>query len=179
MITINSEEIIHLLVSVVTISLTFSMFTIGSFPLVFLTVGLGFLVHEIGHRTVAKLFGAQAVYRAWSTGLMLAITMAVISFGRFIFAAPGSVYIYGKHLTRKETGIVALAGPLMNLLIAIVFRFFLTDLSFTYYGFQANIFLGIFNLMPFPPLDGAKVFEWSQSTWLLLFFFGIVLMFYP
>jgi len=65
---------------------------------------------------------------------------------------------------------VAAAGPGANLLIALVIglilRLFLPiissysmDLRF-YLGFivYVNIFLALFNLLPFPPLDGSKIF---------------------
>lgn len=175
MVKIDTSEITHLLVSVVTLSLAFSFYSLGAFPVVLLTMGLGFLVHELGHRTVAKMFGAQATYIAWTNGLMLAVLMAVISGGRFLFAAPGSVYIYGKNLSKMENGVVALSGPLLNMLLAVIF-FISTDFSFSYYGFRINAFLGTFNLLPFHPLDGAKVFEWSQALWLIAFVVGGVLL---
>ena len=71
-----------------------------------------------------------------------------------------------KHGTLK----VAIAGPGANLLIALVFglilRFFLPIISNysmilpSYLGFivYVNLFLALFNLLPFPPLDGSKIF---------------------
>jgi Zn-dependent protease len=65
---------------------------------------------------------------------------------------------------------VALAGPATNLLIAlilgIILRIFLQPLNnynpswpmFLGLIIYVNIFLGLFNLLPFPPLDGSKIF---------------------
>lgn len=60
--------------------------------------------------------------------------------------------------------IVALAGPLSNILIAVVFGLFLRfgifySLSepFAYIVF-INLVLAVFNLVPIPPLDGSKIF---------------------
>src|SRR4030067_285517 len=55
-----------------------------------ITVGLGFILHELGHRTLARRYGATAEFVASNSMLMLALAM---SFFGFIFAAPGAVVI--------------------------------------------------------------------------------------
>ncbi len=59
---------------------------------------------------------------------------------------------------------VAVAGPLTNLLIAIFFALFLrlmpfSDLNATLFGaiITTNIAFFLFNMIPFPPLDGSRV----------------------
>ena len=61
---------------------------------------------------------------------------------------------------------VALAGPLSNFLIAVIFSIVLrmaTLPEFWTYAFELvvyiNIILGLFNLIPIPPLDGSKVLK--------------------
>jgi Zn-dependent protease len=47
-------------------------------------------------------------------------------------------------------------------------------------GARLNLWLAAFNLLPFPPLDGFKVFSWKPAVWALValpslalsFFFG-------
>ena len=48
-----------------------------------LTVGIGFLLHEMGHRTVARHYGCFAEFRSFDSMLILAIIM---SFFGFVFA---------------------------------------------------------------------------------------------
>lgn len=69
------------------------------------------------------------------------------------------------------TALVSLAGPLMNFLIAIISSFIYVLISlnnngviileslatFFLYLMVINIGLGIFNLIPIPPLDGSKI----------------------
>jgi Zn-dependent protease len=168
----NRTEFIHILISVITISLAFSLAFIQSFPLVFFTVGLGFIMHEMGHRAVAKRFGCIAQYRAWMEGLVLALIMAFATGGRFIFAAPGAVYIYKPGLTRRENGMISAAGPMMNILLGVFFLWFFMGTSFpefAQWGFKVNMFLALFNLVPFGPLDGAKVLEWNRTVWAIMF----------
>lgn len=167
-------EVIHIVISVVTISLAFSMFFLSSLPVVFLTVGCGFILHELAHKFVAIRYGCVARYRAWVEGLVLALVFAVVTQGRFIFAAPGAVYIYKQGLTRRENGIISLAGPLTNFLLGLGFAFLLLvpspDVQLVgFMGFYVNMFLAFFNLIPVPPLDGSKVISWSVPAWLILF----------
>ena len=94
--------------------------------------------------------------------------MLAVAFG-FVFAAPGAVYIYGRHLTREQNGKIAIAGPLANYALAIAFFLLLqgspSAQGFLAYGAQVNLFLAFFNLLPFGPLDGAKVYHWNRAAW--------------
>jgi len=172
------EELSHIVISVVTISLAFAIAWTGSteftpefaaeFITIMLTVGVGFILHELAHKYVAQNYGAFAQYRAWTVGLGLAVAMAV--FLGFVFAAPGAVYIYGRHLTAEQNGRIALAGPLTNgalvlAFIALGFAFpSLAGLAKT--GANVNAFLGFFNMLPFFPMDGQKVYSWNPQAWL-------------
>ncbi len=172
------EELSHIVISVVTISLAFAIdwtgsteFTslfAGTFLLILATVGSGFILHELAHKYVAQKYGAFAEYRSWTIGLGLAVAMAV--FTGFVFAAPGAVYIFGNHLTREQNGRIALAGPLTNAFLVLAFVAVgilaphLAGLAKT--GASVNAFLGFFNLLPFFPMDGQKVFAWNSSVWL-------------
>jgi Zn-dependent protease len=37
-----------------------------------------------------------------------------------------------------------------------------------YYWLGANLFLGLFNMLPFGPLDGLKVKDWNESAFYLV-----------
>lgn len=185
----KSEEAMHITVSVVTISLAFAILFSGTtefssefatvFVKVFFTVGLGFILHELAHKYVAQSYGAFAEYKSWTTGLILAIVMAV--FLGFVFAAPGAVYIYGPHLSREKNGKIALAGPVTNLVLALGFialGFLLPELQgLARMGASVNAFLGVFNMIPFHPLDGQKVFAWSPKAWAAAMLLLIVVLF--
>jgi len=115
--------------------------------------------------------GKHAEFRAWQFGLIFAILSAFVG---FIFAAPGAVYIYG-NITRKQNGYISIAGPAVNIVVALFFGLIafavpngIVNLTGTI-GFQINMFLAMFNLIPFGPLDGVKVFVWSKTVWLVTF----------
>lgn len=134
-----------------------------------LTVGVGFLLHELGHKVVAVRFGQVAEFRADYRMLGFALLAAPLG---ILFAAPGAVYHRGR-LTSRENGLVALAGPLVNVVLAVGFLALalaggplgaLGDL-----GFRINLFLAAFNMIPWGPLDGRKVLAWSPAVFAVAF----------
>jgi Zn-dependent protease len=188
---LKQAEIIDLTVSWLTISAAFAFVFSGGlggllnfgkffiiFPISTIAVGTGFIFHELAHRQVAIKFGAHAEYRAWNIGLVFALLSAFMG---FIFAAPGAVYIYGPHITRKQNGIISLAGPATNIAVAITFlllSLFLKGSNFIdliiMLGARINFFLAMFNLIPFGPLDGRKVFIWSPQIWGAFFAIALI-----
>ena len=136
------------------------------------TVGSGFVLHELSHKFVAQRYGYWAEFRMWPLGLVLALVTSLIG---FIFAAPGATYISGTNITKNENGKISLAGPLTNVAVAVVFLpiWLFSNSLFTWFlgfeGMYINIFLALFNLLPIMPLDGAKVFGWSRGRWAAVF----------
>jgi Zn-dependent protease len=136
-----------------------------------IAVSAGFILHEIGHRFVARRYGCFAEYTMWPVGLVVALAL---SFFGLILAAPGAVMIrpgvdqWGRAaLTKEKTGKISLTGPAMNLLLAIVFLILNIahpTLLFML-GARINTWLAIFNLIPFGPLDGYKIFHWDKRAW--------------
>ena len=144
-------------------------------------VSLGFVLHEIGHRYMARRFGFFAEYKMWRIGLLIALVGSL--FG-FIFAAPGAVNIYPRPAgystamtTGEKTGIISITGPAMNFILAIVFLiiYFIFPHVLFSLGARVNTWLAVFNLLPFGPLDGMKIYKWSRKIWFSAFVIGIIL----
>lgn len=134
------------------------------------TAGLGVILHELAHRVVARYFGATAHFVANDAMLVLSV---LVAFSGFLFAAPGAVWHSG-FLTKRQSGLVAAAGPATNIVLAILFLGALvvaqgvTDSPVIVYslflGFSINGVLGLFNMLPFGPIDGAKILSWSAPA---------------
>jgi Zn-dependent protease len=139
------------------------------FGVALLTVGVGFLLHELAHKVVAVRFGQVAAFRADYGMLFLAIMAGLAG---FLFAAPGAVVHRGR-ITDRENGLIALAGPVTNLGLAAVFLALemggpgILGVIGTQ-GLVINLLLAGFNMIPFGPLDGRKVLSWSLPVYLLV-----------
>jgi Zn-dependent protease len=147
---------------------------VTAFLVSLLTAGVGFLLHELAHKVVAVRYGQIAEFRADYSMLFLAVMSAFLG---FIFAAPGAVHHRGM-LTDREHGLIALAGPVSNLALAVVFLpIFVvgavggSDLFVLlgYRGILINLFLAAFNMLPFGPLDGRTVLDWDLGVFLAAF----------
>ncbi len=186
---VEEEEAKQILICVIAISLAFTIVYAGlgsafKYPKPFLfftalsvvTVGSGFILHEMAHKIVAIYYGAYARFQMWIQGLML---MFITSFFGFLFAAPGAVYIYSPRITKKENGLISIVGPVVNIVIALIFlalesikpvRFFFPffgePLHVWDFGAKINIILALFNMLPMFPLDGSKVFVWNKLIWI-------------
>lgn len=193
---IGRQEAFEMAVSILAIALALSFVTAGlaiePSRFIFLmaaftiTIGSGFVLHELAHKYVAIRYGAKARFSAWTLGLAGGLGLAVIPqiFGwrAPLFIAPGAVYIYSaRHISAKENGIISLAGPMANWAIAFAF----IALGFTFgsnviiagvadLGIRANMGLAMFNLLPIFPLDGSKVISWDWKIWLSAFAFSFI-----
>jgi Zn-dependent protease len=175
----SDEEKKHLMMAIGALTLAFTLLFYGfeglSFIIViglsFLAVITGFLLHEIGHKIVAQRYGCWAEFRAWPFGLLMAVFSAFIG---FLFAAPGAVYIRGP-LTKEENGKVSASGPLMNIAVATFLLPIWIFIPLIDEGrllismiLWLNLFIGGFNMIPIPPLDGSKIIRWNPGVWILL-----------
>jgi Zn-dependent protease len=182
----STTEVQQLIIAWLVLGFCFSassIFTPSLFPMMFiislLTVGSGFIFHELAHKFTAQKYGCWGEFRLWTFGLILAVLFALLSEGRFIFAAPGAVYIVPTIspfrmplLTKRENGVISISGPLMNLILAATFF----PLKYVggiigvigYLGSRVNLLLASFNLIPLGPFDGYKVFSWSPIAWAIV-----------
>lgn len=100
-------------------------------------------------------------------GSIIIPLMLIISGSSFLFAWAKPVPYNPNNLSDRKYGDakVAVAGPLANLAIALVFGLIwrlMPFISISFSGFIAmiiyiNLILMVFNLIPIPPLDGSKI----------------------
>lgn len=177
------------------------------------------ILHEIAHGFVAERLGDPTARLSGRLTLnpkshidpfmsLLLPLLLLLSGSSVIFGAAKPVPVDPFNLKdgRKDMALVALAGPLTNILLAIAAGFLLRVVSLPfvtgllpYFFFSIlylllstiatlNLLLTIFNLLPIPPLDGSKVFalllpEDKANVYLSLGSIGIFiilfLLFFP
>ncbi|HYE59895.1 MAG TPA: site-2 protease family protein [Candidatus Kapabacteria bacterium] len=136
------------------------------------------ILHEYMHGWVANQLGdPTAKYAGRLTldprvhidpigSILLPLVMFLASGGRFLFAYAKPVPYNPYNLRNQKWGptLVAFAGPLSNFVLAMVFGLFMQIGGFSPLMTEllgvivyANVLLGVFNLVPIPPLDGSKL----------------------
>lgn len=138
------------------------------------------VIHEMAHGYAANWLGDPTARLAGRLSpnplvhldpLMSVIVpgLLVITGSPFLFGAAKPVPYNPYNFTNQKWGeaIVAVAGPLSNVALAIIFAVLvrcsdLLGLSDTFVALSIkiivlNIFLALFNLLPVPPLDGSKI----------------------
>lgn len=176
-------ELNDLFKSWLVISLVFSAFIFRTnIPFVYaflisaITVGTGFLLHEMGHKIVAQRYGCFAEFRAFDQMLVFAMFLGFLCFiGAFcfIFVAPGAVMISG-FVSGTRNGKISTAGPLTNIILAILFLAVALSIKnelvilITSYGFRINSWIALFNMIPLGNFDGRKILDWNRGVWAAL-----------
>lgn len=132
--------------------------------------------HEMSHGFVSYKLGDSTAKSMGRLSLNPLRHLDPIGFLMFVFVGFGwakPVQIDPRNFKNPKRGmaISALAGPVSNFVMAVVFMFllgllvpFLADsiagnvvLDIITMTAQFSVFLGIFNLIPVPPLDGSKI----------------------
>lgn len=141
-------------------------------------------VHEFSHGFAAYLLGDDTAkrYRRLTLNpvahidrfgtiilplLLLLVTRFQFTFG---YAKPVPINPYNFQNFKRDTALTAAAGPVSNFILAtifgLLFRLLVVAPQFAGIGVLMqvclffvifNLILGLFNLIPFPPLDGSKV----------------------
>lgn len=170
------------LVAAFMIILTVHVGLMADLPLAILisvvSVLTGFLLHELMHKYYAQRFGAWAEFRYSLFGLIFGLFTSLLG---LLLAAPGAVYISG-NLDRRENGIVSAAGPLTNTAFSFVFlggALAVSGYSVLWTTFFAGVafldaWLGAFNMIPVPPLDGSKILMWNLRAYAICLLLPII-----
>jgi len=187
----SSQEIIHIIISMGVLTLAFSFAfapypplsnlneVIGYLPLSFLAIATAFFCHEIAHKFIGQKFGYWSEFRMYPQGLLFALILGVLA--GFVFAAPGAVQIFGRP-NKEDMGKISVAGPSINILLSGIFAiiWYVSNgiiASVAFFIAYINMFLAFFNLLPFGPLDGAKIIRWRIEIWGFLIVINILLLF--
>lgn len=146
------------------------------FAIILVSIVFSLTLHEFGHASCAKLLGDDTAQRKGRLTLnplahidpmgLLLVMLVGFGYARPVPTNPRNIkYSWGN-------AAVAAAGPLMNLLLAVLA---VNSLQYLYlsnnelrdqqvlflsYMAQINLLLMLFNLIPFGPLDGHYIMSW-------------------
>jgi len=163
-------------------------------------------LHELAHAYVATRMGDPTPREEGRLTLnpiphldpigtaMFAVTYFLAS---FVFGWAKPVVVDPTYFRRpqQQMALVAIAGPIVNFLIALAFVGVLVHTQIdgkafqvAVLAYQVNLVLGLFNLIPIPPLDGSRVVgafmsdatyaRWSAlDQYGMLAIFGLIVVF--
>ena len=178
------KKTIYIIIGVLLVFSLISMGTEGILGLLLTLPGviIAMTFHEFAHAFVAVKLGDDTPKYQGRLNLnplshidpigLFMLIVAHFGWGKPVEIEPRN--FNGKYSLSASEAIVSIAGPIMNFILAIVFALICGAMSFVpvefilspigsavyailQYTVIVNIGLGVFNLIPLPPLDGSKV----------------------
>lgn len=142
---------------------------------------MGLVFHEFAHALTADKLGDRTPrYQGRLTLSPMVhldpVGLILILFAGFGWAKPVQIDPRNLRHPRRDNALISLAGPVTNFIMAVFFAIILKILYSTNgfgldyniannlvrimgYAITINVYLGIFNLLPIPPLDGSHLLE--------------------
>jgi Zn-dependent protease len=141
-----------------------------------------FLIHELAHKFTAQKRGMWAEFRLTLWGAIFTFASVFLPMKMI---APGAMMIKGT-TDRKSILKISIAGPITNIILAVVFFavIFILPITasqyilvFAFIGY-INAFMAVFNLIPFGIFDGYKIFSVDKKVWAAAFIPSLILVIY-
>ena len=139
-----------------------------------LIVALAFFVHISVQRIWGLIVGLRVEWKMWGLGLLIGLIMAFLSNGYIWMILPGGIIVH--HMAGHRLGwfrydlnwwtltVVAAAGPIASMLLAIMFKAMGAGIStgLIQKAMVFNIAYALYSIIPIPPLDGSRIIFGSR-----------------
>jgi Zn-dependent protease len=190
----SREELLHFTLAILCLAFIYSWTNWGvqrfdaiiglkNYLIAIIFIAITVFVHHAGQRMMALSLGFRAEHRIWWYGVLIGLILVALTGGKIkLLAATGFIvyllpvhrlgaFRYGPNITTIAK--IALAGPIANFFFSALVKSFewagLLSPAISNRLFVLNIAFAAWNLLPIPPLDGAKVFYYSRLTYVFVF----------
>ncbi len=157
----------------------------------FLIVLVSLFIKDYSQKNIAKHLESFVRFEMWVPGGVIAF---LSSFLGIVVAAVGGVKAsadyrsrYGRwivNMTSQQLGLIAMSGIFTYIFLALLFvllaptvPIYVMGNNLFMVGFEINLMLSIFSLVPIKPLDGENLLRWSVFMWLSLLVMSLVIFF--
>jgi len=200
MINLNFEkkEIKDIIISSISICLMFlAKDWLNINPKYLINLGMNFIivifvlfVRLIVQKKVAKKYDCKVEYSFNYALFLIGVVLAVltptysilmpiagtITISSALYARLGHKFV---NITTNEKGKIALFGSFVNIVLVFI-AVLLKPLNLVFFEqfIKINLLMALFNMLPFPLLDGEKVIWWNRLVWLIALLIPLFLLFF-
>ncbi|MDY6761781.1 MAG: metalloprotease, partial [Candidatus Nanohaloarchaea archaeon] len=147
-----------------------------------LLAAVAFVPHVVSQQVSARALKSHAEYRQWTPGTVITVLSPFLG---FLAAVPGGMEMhtvkgeryghYEPELTVNQVGLIAAIGPLVNIMLGVIFAFLgdaatlpLLGQDLFDVGARINAYIAAFTMLPFYPLNGYKLMRWHTPLWAMV-----------
>ncbi|MBU1198438.1 MAG: hypothetical protein KKF46_02135 [Nanoarchaeota archaeon] len=178
---------------------------LGNFILSFILVLISFFLHFSAQKLMALKLGYKSEYKLWVNGIIISVFLCFLAYLFYlgplheiipIFFTGVLMYdivpklragVFRGGVKHSDLGMIAVAGPLINiLLIAVLAPFFIATKSpFLLFFIKINLWVAIFSMLPIPTFEKLRKFQggttglylFIASRWVYILFFASLVVF--
>lgn len=152
-----------------------------NFLIAIVIVTVSFFVHHLAHRAAALSVGYKPEYKLWTWGLLLALTIAIISRGNVWFIIPGGIMVhhlagfrlgfFRYDLNYFGTGLLSALGAVATMIFALFLKiiYLIIPSPIIHKALIFNILFAVYMILPIPPADGSRMFFGSRMVYVFIF----------
>ena len=145
----------------------------------FIIAVISLLAHHSAQRLLSLYAGLRPEHRIWWPGVLIGLIFVLISNGKIMILAGCFVAITALEAHRigrpksgptlRAWGYVAMIGPLVNIALAVIIQAVNLSIGSAILSkfVLFNFLFAVYSTLPFPPLDGSRMFFASRLTYSL------------